>query len=210
MYKLLFKQKNKELYSAEFEILENNNVIGNVYVKGKLGSMYVNIVGTFRGEDFSLVFANEILKYSSKKSRRYNIIENNNVVGEIFQTVFKKNIFSGYSYIDCKYYDEEFKLYTIGLGNKCVRVIYKDDVQISQIGTSNIVYNELYDFDIYFRNKKDDFISVLLNCYIYGIGFFKPGVKVTKSVVKRYYKSFNKDLIAKYNSDWIKEDNDNY
>lgn len=81
MYKLLFKQKNKKLYSAEFEILENNNVIGNVYVKGKLGSMYVNIVGTFLGKDFSLVFANEILKHSSKKSRRYNIIENNNVVG---------------------------------------------------------------------------------------------------------------------------------
>lgn len=52
MYKLLFKQKNKELYSAEFEILENNNVIGNVYVKGKLGSMYVNIVGTFEEKIF--------------------------------------------------------------------------------------------------------------------------------------------------------------
>lgn len=203
MKKILLKQKNKEMYSAEFEILENDIVIGQVFIKGKLGSMEAIIDGTFHNKNFSLKFANKILAGSSKKFRPYNIIENENITGEIFQTVFRKNLFSKYEYIKCNYNEEEFKLYSIGFGDKSVCAIYKNDIQISQIEFSNVIYNELYDYTIYIKDDDNAFISILLNFYLYIVGRFQPGIKVIKSVVKYYQKDFNKDLIAKYNPDWI-------
>lgn len=91
--KILLKQKSKEMYSAEFEILENDNVVGQAFIKGKLSSMEAIVDGTFHNKNFSLRFSNKVLTGSSKKFRPYNIIENENLTGEIFQTVFKKNFF---------------------------------------------------------------------------------------------------------------------
>lgn len=202
--KILLKQKSKEMYSAEFEILENDNVVGQAFIKGKLSSMEAIVDGTFHNKNFSLRFSNKVLTGSSKKFRPYNIIENENLTGEIFQTVFKKNFFSKYEYIKCNYNKEEFKLYSIGLGDKSVCVIYKNDIQISQIEFSNVIYNDLHDYTIYIKDDDNIFISILLNYYLYVVGKFKPGVKVTKSVIKYYQKDFNKDLISKYNPDWIR------
>lgn len=203
MKKILLKQKSKEIYSAEFEILENDSVIGQVFIKGKLGSMEAIVDGTFHNKNFSLKFANKILTGSSKKFRPYNIIENENITGEIFQTVFRKNLFSKYEYIKCNYNEEEFKFYSIGFGDKQVCAIYKNDIQISQIEFSNVIYNELYDYAIYIKDDDNTFISILLTYYLYVMGKFKPGVKVNKSVVKYYQKDSNKDLISKYDPDWI-------
>ena len=47
MKKILLKQKSKEMYSAEFEILENDNVVGQAFIKGKLSSMEAIVDGTF-------------------------------------------------------------------------------------------------------------------------------------------------------------------
>ena len=203
MKEILLKQKNKEMYSAEFEILENDSVIGQAFIKGKLGSMEAIVDCTFHNKNLSLKFANKILTGSSKKFRPYNIIENENITGEIFQTVFRKNFFSKYEYIKCNYNEEEFKLYSIGLGDKSVCVIYENDIQISQIEFSNVVYNDLHDYTIYIKDDDNIFISILLNYYLYVVGKFKPGVKVSKSVVKYYQKDSNKDLISKYDPDWI-------
>lgn len=203
MKKILLKQKNKEMYSAEFEFLENDSAIGQAFIKGKLGSMDAIVDGTFHSKNFSLKFANKVLPGSNKKFRLYNIIENKNITGEIFQTIFKKNFFSKYEYIKCNYNEEEFKLYLIGFGDKQVCVIYKNDVQISQIEFSNVIYNDLHDYIIYIKDDDNTFISILLTCYLYIVGKFKPGIKVTKSVVKYYQKDSNKDLISKYNPDWI-------
>lgn len=203
MKKILLKQKNKEMYSAEFEILENDSVVGQVFINGKVGSTDAIVDGTFHNKNFSLKFANKVLPGSNKKFRPYNIIENKNITGETFQTVFKKNFFSKYEYIKCNYNEEEFKLYSIGFGDKQVCVIHKNDIQISQIEFSNAIYNDLHDYTIYIKDDDNTFISILLTCYLYVIGKFKPGVKVTKSVVKYYQKDSNKDLISKYDPDWI-------
>ena len=44
---LLLKQKNKDLYSGEFEIIDNNQIIGNISFEGQLGSMEVSLNGSF-------------------------------------------------------------------------------------------------------------------------------------------------------------------
>ena len=82
--------------------------------------------------------------------------------------------------------------------------IYKNDIQISKIEFSNVIYNDLHDYTIYIKDDDNIFISILLNYYLYVVEKFKPGVKATKSVVKYYQKDSNKDLISKYNPDWIR------
>lgn len=205
MVKLLLKQKIKELYNAEFEILKNNNVVGNVFFDGNIGSMETRITGTFYEKNFSLEFTNKILKGSNKKFRPYNIIENDSVTGEIYQTEFKKNIFSKYNYVKCIYENSEYNSYNIGLGNKGVNCIYINDTQVSQIEKDGTVYNDLHNFEVYIKDNKYSLISIIFACYTYVNTCFKPGIKVTKSIVKNYNKTTNKELKSKYNQDWINE-----
>lgn len=87
---LLLKQKNKDLYSGEFEIIENNQVIGNIYFKGQLGSMEVSLNGSFYDKSFSFECVNKFFPGPKKNFRPYNILENNNVVGNIFSINNKK------------------------------------------------------------------------------------------------------------------------
>ena len=77
---LLLKQKNKDLYSGEFEIIDNNQVIGNIYFKGQLGSMEVSLNGSFYDKSFSFERVNKFFPGPKKNFRPYNILEKNNVV----------------------------------------------------------------------------------------------------------------------------------
>lgn len=200
---LLLKQKVKDLFSGEFEIFNNNELVGNVSFEGKLNSMEANFIGTLFGKEFSLNCVNEILTGSNKKFRPYNIIENNVIVGEVYQTEYKKNIFSKYDYIKCFCDQKEYNLYSIGLGEKGVCSLYCNEEQIAQIEKDGIVYNDLHNYDIYSIDENSAFIAVLMSCYMYVMACYKPGVKVTESVKKNYSKTTNKELISKYNPEWI-------
>ena len=90
----LLKQINKDLYSAEFEILENDKVVGKISLQGKLGSMEASLDGSFYDKSFKLDFVNKFLSGNDLKFRPYYIIENDNIIGEIYQTCFKKSILS--------------------------------------------------------------------------------------------------------------------
>ena len=200
---LLLKQQSKDLFNGKFDILSKNEVVGTISFEGKLGSIEANFAGTIFGKDFSLKCENEILTGSNKKFRPYNIIENNAIVGEVYQTEYKKNIFSKYDYIKCLYNQKEYNLYSIGLGEKGVCSLYCNEEQIAEINKDGIIYNDLHNYDIYSIDQNSALIAVLMSCYMYVMACYKPGVKVTESVKKNYSKTTNKDLISKYNSEWI-------
>ena len=123
-------------------------------------------------------------------------------MGELYQTEFKKNIFSKYYYYKSIYNNKEYNSYNIGLGNKSVNCIYLDDTQIAQIEKESVVYNDLHHFEIYVSDTSYSLLSILITCYKYITSYFKPGVKVKKSVTKSFQKTTNKDLRAKYNPEW--------
>jgi len=202
--KLILKQKNKELFGANFEIIENENIVGYISLKGKVGTMEVSLDGNLYDRYFKLNCLNEFKTGNSKKFRPYNILENENIIGQIYETEFKKNIFSKYSYDKCFYKEQEYNLYSIGLGEKAINVLYKDNTQIAQIEKDGTIYNDLHNYDIYSIDKENTFISVLMSCYMYIITCYKPGVKITESVKKVYSKTTNKDLVSKYDPNWIK------
>lgn len=200
---LLLKQQSKDLFSGEFEIFNNNELVGNVSFEGKLGSIEANFVGTIFGKDFSLKCENEILTGPNKKFRPYNIIVSDNIIGEVYQTEYKKNIFSKYDYIKCLYNQKEYNLYSIGLGEKGVCSLYCNEEQIAEINKDGIIYNDLHNYDIYSIDENSALIAILMSCYMYVMACYKPGVKVTESLKKNYSKTTNKDLISKYNPEWI-------
>lgn len=200
---LLLKQKVKDLFSGEFEIFNNNELVGNVSFEGKLNSMEANFIGTLFGKEFSLNCVNEILTGSNKKFRPYNIIENNAIVGEVYQTEYKKSVFSKYDYIKYFYNQKEYNLYSIGLGEKGVCSLYYNEEQIAQINKDGIIYNDLHNYDIYSIDENSALIAILMSCYMYVNACYKPGVKAIESVKKNYSKTTNKDLISKYNPEWI-------
>lgn len=199
-------QKNKELFEANFNIVSNENVLGTINVKGKLGSMEVFLNGTYNSIPFTFKYIGGMLiKNKNKKFRPYQIIESNNVIGEIYQTNKKTVLFSGYGYNTLIFNNNIYNEYGIGLGKESKFPIYFNNIQISQIDTESIIYNDLHNYKIYIKEDKYSLISIIFACYMYINAGFKPGIEVKKSVVKYYNKTTNKELNSKYNPEWIKD-----
>ena len=200
---LMLNQKNKGLYNTEFEIIQSNNIVGKAFIEGKMGTMEAIIKGEVYNKSFKLNHANKILPGKSTKFRPYNIFEGEGSVGEIFQTEHKRNIFSKYEYTKSIYEGKEYECYPVGIGNKIVFLVYNENKQIAQIEKDLTIYNDLHNYKIYSIN--DTFITVLMCLYGYINSSYKPGEKEIKSVLKGYSKTFNKELLAKYNPNWINE-----
>ncbi len=80
-----------------------------------------------------------------------------------------------------------------------------NDIQVAQIDTEQIIYNDLHNYKIYVKNDNYSLISIIIACYMYINAGFKPGVEVKESVTKYYNKTTNKELNLKYNPNWINE-----
>lgn len=114
-------------------------------------------------------------------------------------------MFSNYEYTELIYNNEIYKKYGIGLGTESKCPIYMNDIQVAQIDTESIIYNDLHNYKIYVKNDNYSFVSIIIACYMYINAGFKPRVEVKKSVVKYYNRTINKELNSKYNPDWINE-----
>ena len=200
---LLLKQKNKDLYSGEFEIIENNQVIGNIYFKGQLGSMEVSLNGSFYDKSFSFECTNKLFAGTKKKFRTYNILENNNVVGNIFRSMIKNSLFLRTFYFNLTYNNKEYLSYQIGLGEKTISAIYLDNNQIAQVEHNNTIINDLHNYEIYCEDKKTAYISIIIACYSYILGTYKPGQKSISSKSIAFEKTTNKYILEKYNPNFV-------
>ena len=47
-------QRSKELFTADFDIVEKNSTVGSLNLKGKLGSLDANISIQYRGNEMTL------------------------------------------------------------------------------------------------------------------------------------------------------------
>lgn len=199
------KQKNKELFEANFEIISNDNVLGSINVKGKLGSMEVSLNGIYNNIPFKLEYISSLLhKEKEKKYRPYQVIVSENIVGEIYQLEKKTGLFSKDCYIELNYNGKFYKKYGIKLDGESKNPIYLNEIQVAQINKDSTVYNDLHNYKLYVKDNNYSLIAILFSCYMYINVGFKPGVKVKKSIVKYYNKAKNKELNSKYDPNWIK------
>ena len=197
--KVLIKQTNKDLFSANFDIIENDEIIGNLYLKGHLGTPEVKLTGKLFDKEFYM----ERAKQAKGKFRPYSISENNNIVGEVYQAEEKKGWFSSKAYTQCIYNGQEYNSYGVALINgKSIDAIFNNEKQIAQCENDTTIHEELYNFDIYCNTREEAFVSTLTVISRYIIGFYKAGEKVTKSVRTLY--SSKLDWADKYNPNWVK------
>lgn len=197
------KQKNKEIYEANFEIISFNNIVGFINVKGKLGTWKISLNGIYNNIPFEFKYKHLSLRERIKKFKSYQIFVSGNRVGEVYQTDNKEGI--KYSYNELIYNGDCYKEYGISLGDVSKNLIYLNDEQVAQIEKEDIVYNDLHNYRIYIKNNDYALVSIVIACYMYINACFEPGVKVTKSVVKYYDKTTNKELLSKYDPNWVNE-----
>lgn len=202
--KVLVKQINKELFEANFDIIENDVVVGNLHLKGHLGTPEVKLTGKLYDREFYM----ERIKQSKGKFRPYSISENNNIVGEVYQAEAEqswwKKMLSSKPYFKCVYNGQEYNSDAVAIvDNKVIAAIFNNEKQIAQCENDTTIYNELYNFDIYCNTTEEVLISVFIISFRYIMGYYKAGEKVTKSVRTMY--SSKLDWADKYNPNWVNE-----
>ena len=169
------KQKSKELFVAEFEIIENENSIGKIYVKGKMNSFNPTIVIEFKDKKIIMEHQKRVVK---GKSRFYKIMSNNNYYGMIYKKKHKIGFLTWKLIPTIAIDGKEYEMGSTGVGDCSLEGLVKTDK-----GYKLTIYNEMYNYNIKCKDDIDEALrTIILAIYKYGIMYFKPGQKMTNSV----------------------------
>lgn len=199
------KQNTKELFEAVFSIESESVILGDMKLVGKLGHMEGNWSINYAGSVIKMMYGKKNLPKGDKPFRPYDIYVNDRAMGTVYQTDVKEGgLFSKYSVHKVYFNGEYYTLYPICFGDEGAKnPLFYQGMQVAEIHKPSEVYNELHEYCVYVTERQHDLISVLLCCYSYVMGFFKPGEKPTMSVRKISFTDTNKYLLAKYNPDFM-------
>ena len=173
------KQKSKELFVAEFEIIENENILGKIAVKGKLNSFNPEILIEFKDKKITMQHHIKVIK---GHSRFYKIMSNNNEYGTKYEKKHKIG-FLTWKYIPTLEIDgKEYEIGSEGVGEFDLEGLVKTDK-----GYNLTIYNEMYNYNIKCKDDIDEALrTIILTIYKYGITYFESGKKRVNSVRKVY------------------------
>lgn len=198
-------QQTKELFDAAFLIHTNIGELGSFQVHGRMIDKESTVKGTFNARPFQMDYAaGMVIKTVDEKFCPYRIYEAGEYVGEIYQEEKRTGWLSRYKFHTLLYGDQCYVSYEIGMGTTIRYPIYLREKQIALMEKDTTVHDALHHFKIYIKEEDAAYIAVLFACYTYIKGYFRPGVKMKKSIEKGYIKTFNKELLSKYDPDWIK------
>jgi hypothetical protein len=206
--------QKKSDFSASFEIISNGSATATALLKNNF---------TFGGTweyyqnnklEYKLIynpqkqFSNLFKPASKKVSTPYNITdENGNICGYIHQKQTGGNIFERYDYFVLNLNDASYNLYPIGMGKNGNKLpIYKGDKQISLIEKDNTVYNNLDKYHITSIGNEENLVACLFALYIDSLIYSNRGKKVTRSIMKSYNLTTNKELLSKYDESFINKE----
>lgn len=210
---VIFKQKEKGLYSASFDIIRSDGTIGHASFRGNAVSVYGEWDIDVFGEHISL------RRISAKKARimagsltsdapfgQMEIYVNGTEKGVVFQGVHKKSLFREYN-VHHIIYDGRtiYNMYPIAFGEKGAKnPIYVEtdgvEKQVALTEKAAVVYDDMHEFCCY---MSDDLIpTVIIFCALmYSMGCYRPGTKVIRGVKKIVGITTEKELLSKYDSE---------
>ena len=189
-----FVQQCKKLYAADFAVFHNGAAIGTLSMEGRLGSMEGEWSGTVMGRRISMKRCSGVPGF-----RPYEISVDGRVAGNVSQIEVKTGLFSRHQYHQLQLEGCGYQLYAVGLGKRggaCS--LYCDGRQLAEINRDPTVYNELYRYEIFAVDTDSAFVSILLCCYMYMLGCYRPGEVAVSSVRTHVTVTTNKALLAKY------------
>ena len=194
------EQTNKEAFSANFNIVAENRVIGSANFRCKS----VNIDGEWNIEFMGRqVCMKRVIKGPSKSFRPYEVVINGNKCGWIYQTDYKTG------FLKPRIYHHRLNIngtvtdiFPIGFGEDIKSPVYCSENQVALVEKSLTVYDDLHVFDVFSLNESGAFSSILLSFYMYSSGYYKAGEIPLKKTEKGYSLCKEKELLAKYNPDF--------
>ena len=212
-----FRQIRKELYSAEFIIVdERENVYGHAHFEGNMTSVFGNWRIEMSATQIRLdrIHANQALSLTGglTKDKPFGAMEifvDGISRGVVFQGTHKKSLFKEYS-IHHIIYDRQvmYRLYPIGFGKEGSKSpIYLEtpyeNAQVGQIEKDSIVYDDLHVFRCYLLDPKDMLTAVIFSALMYSMGCYKPGVKITSGVKQTSSTTLEEELLSKYDPNFL-------
>ena len=193
-----FVQQHKELYAADFLVTHNGSVIGQLAMTGKLGSMEGTFTGTVMGRQITLAPHAKATGF-----RPYEIRVDGRVAGTVAQRTVKTGLFSQYQYHEMHLDGQTYELYSVGLGKAGnAACLYCGNTQVAEIDKGTTVYNDLHEYEIFPVDEKSAFACIVISCYRYVRGCYRPGEKAVASKVTHVNVTSNKVLKSKYDPDF--------
>lgn len=196
---LNIKQKYKNIFSAEFDVYDDNIVVANIQVQGASGSKECKCLINYKGRPIVLDNIKDMKINAKKRNRIYRITYDNKVVGHLYQT--KQGLFSKKKSIQLSLPASLCDNYKILKEEKLINMIYQGSMQIGEFERSTTIIDMMYHYNLYAINEEYAVKSLLILLYNYIINGFNPGEKVANSYEKKEFKNNKKDLL-KYNSEF--------
>lgn len=207
-----FRQTGKELYSAEFWVVnKNGDMLGTASFKGNMVSVYGNWNISLLSMNISLerITARRAVSLTGglTKDKPFGAMEiliDGVSRGVVFQGIHKKSLFKEYT-VHHIVYDKQkmFCLYPIGFGaDGSKSPVYLESaheaVQIAQINKESIVRDDMHSFFCYVLEEKDVATVVIFCALMYSMGCYHPGIKIIKGVKRTNSKTLEPELLSKY------------
>lgn len=200
-----FQQDSTDLFSAYFVIFEDGSKVGELSFQGGLGSMEGVWNGFFKSHQINMKRIGGI--NSQKDFRPYELNVDGRICGSVRQTIHNGGLFHKYEYHTMEFSGSSADLYAVAFGSNVSFPLYLNGVQVAQIDKEHTVYDGLHLFDIYGLDDNSLLISVLFCCYMFTVGYYHAGEKIISGVKKVYSKTTNRELISKYNPEFLRINN---
>ena len=203
-------QTRKELFTAEFKILRGGVNVGNVFLKGTLGSREANVIVELLGVTYELHRDVWQISPDPKMIKYYrpykvSILPKTKQLGVVTYVERKIGWFKTRTYLSFTSGSDVYEGYSLGMGREGFKTpIYLKDKLIAEIDSDSIIDNEYYKYMVYCKKNEYSVPAILMAVYSYIIGGFEPGEKVYKSKRIVSSKTADKFLLSKYDSEFTK------
>lgn len=194
------KQTARTLFSADFEIIVDETLIGKAHVEGKLASHNYVIDGVLYSERFSLHVDKQPALYGIENcNRSYTLSINRIPCGSVYLSRCKDGLFNYFCIYKLMLRDKQYEMYPIGMGKEGTKnPIYLGDRQIALIEKECVVIDDLHIYKIICTDSAHMLVSLIFSLYMYLICAFRPGEMAIKSVHKSITVTTSKRLKSKY------------
>lgn len=213
-----FQQVRKELYSADFSLLEDTGAnIGDAHLSGDIkridGDWSMHVLGhTIEMNRINAKEAAGLIASCTKDQafHPFSVMIDGQVCGVIFQGIHKLSLFREYNIHQIIWNRKDrYCMYPIGLGEDGSKnPVYADrngaELQMGQIEKDSVTRDDLHIFHAYTPNREDVITLSLFCALMYTMGCYKPGVKVIKGEKKTVSITKNPEVLSKYNPNfWV-------
>ena len=208
---LKVEQISKKMYEADFEIRQENRVIGKIGLQGRAGCMEADVRVEIFSREYALsregsphAPAKEKRRQDKKEKAYRTYFIDQGKTGRVCQVERKTGLFSSASFHEMMFENELFHMYSKSFQTEGKNSVYLQDEQIAQVDAPLEIVDDMHRYTVYAINQKGAEIAVLYCAYMYTVAGFKPGCEITKGYYKQASISFDKTFEDKYNPDFVR------